>query len=197
MPCRSRTSRVRRSYEFIKAHCDEYDVTMMCRVLDVARAGYYAWLREPLSNRDKEDARLLRLIQSSYKASHGVYGARRVFLDLREAGETCSKHRVERLMRENGIRALHGYRTRYRVPRSHQPPYRISSSATSMLSGQTKSGSPILRVFALGRAGTIWLLLWIFSRERSSVGPRPPRSIANLCWTRLLRLCVAGAQRGP
>jgi transposase InsO family protein len=28
-----------------------------------------------------------------------------VFLDLREAGETCSKHRVERLMRENGLRA--------------------------------------------------------------------------------------------
>ena len=38
--------------------------------------------------------------------------ALRVFLDLREAGETCSKHRVARLMRENNLRALHGYRTR-------------------------------------------------------------------------------------
>jgi len=110
-----RPSKVRRAYEFIKAHRNEYDVTTMCRVLDVARAGYYAWLQEPLSNRDREDARLLRLIRASYKASHGVYGARRVFLDLREAGETCSKHRVERLMWENGIKALHGYRTRYRV----------------------------------------------------------------------------------
>jgi putative transposase len=35
-----------------------------------------------------------------------------VFLDLREVGETCSKHRVARLMRESGLRALHGYRTR-------------------------------------------------------------------------------------
>jgi putative transposase len=34
------------------------------------------------------------------------------FLDLREAGETCSKHRVARLMRQNNLRALHGYRTR-------------------------------------------------------------------------------------
>ena len=58
------------------------------------------------------DARLLRLIRASFVASHGVYGAPRVFLDLREAGETCSKHRVMRLMRENGLRALHGYRTR-------------------------------------------------------------------------------------
>ena len=42
----------------------------------------------------------------------GIYGAPRVFLDLREAGETCSKHRVARLMRENSLRALHGYRIR-------------------------------------------------------------------------------------
>jgi transposase InsO family protein len=53
-----------------------------------------------------------RLIRASFVASHGVYGAPRVFLDLREAGETCSKHRVARLMRENGLRALHGHRTR-------------------------------------------------------------------------------------
>ena len=45
-------------------------------------------------------------------ASHGIYGAPRVFLDLREAGETCSKHRVARLMREANLRALHGYRMR-------------------------------------------------------------------------------------
>lgn len=42
----------------------------------------------------------------------GVYGAPHVFLDLREAGETCSKHRGARLMREQKLRALHGYRTR-------------------------------------------------------------------------------------
>jgi len=81
----------------------------MCRVLDVARAGYYAWLHKPLSDRAKEDARLLRLIRASYNASRGVYGSTRIFLDLREAGETCSKHRVARIMRANKIRALHGY----------------------------------------------------------------------------------------
>ena len=41
-----------------------------------------------------------------------MYGAPRVSLDLREAGETCSKHRVARLMRENNLRAKGGYRTR-------------------------------------------------------------------------------------
>src|SRR5205814_2221924 len=56
--------------------------------------------------------RLLRLIRTSFVASHGIYGAPRVFLDLREAGESCSKHRVARLMRQANLRALHGYRTR-------------------------------------------------------------------------------------
>jgi len=51
------------------------------------------------------------LIRKSYTENHGVYGAPRIFLDLREAGETCSKHRVARVMRINKIRALHGYRS--------------------------------------------------------------------------------------
>jgi putative transposase len=114
MPMSTKTiaRRVRQTYEFIKAHRGEYSAQMMCRVLGVAPSGYYEWLKQPISNRAKEDARLLRLIRASFVASHGVYGAPRVFLDLREAGETCSKHRVARLMRQNNLRALHGYRTR-------------------------------------------------------------------------------------
>jgi putative transposase len=84
----------------------------MCRLLGVAPSGYYAWIKKPVSNRAQEDARLLRLIRASFTAGQGIYGAPRVFLDLREAGETCSKHRVTRLMRENHLRARHGYRSR-------------------------------------------------------------------------------------
>lgn len=54
-----------------------------------------------------------KITSKTRRAYHGIYGAPRVFLDLREQGETCSKHRVARLMRENGLRALHGYRTRH------------------------------------------------------------------------------------
>lgn len=82
----------------------------MCRVLGVARSGFYDWLARPLSDRAIEDQRLLVLIRASYVASGGVYGARRVFLDLREAGETCGRHRVARIMRINKIKALRGYR---------------------------------------------------------------------------------------
>ncbi len=106
-------STTRLAYECIKAHSKRFTVEAMCNTLEVAPSGYYAWLKKPISDRALEDVRLLRLIRVSYKASHGIYGAPRVFQDLREAGETCSKHRVERIMRENKIVALHGYRTRH------------------------------------------------------------------------------------
>ena len=106
-------SRTRRAYQFIESHRNEFSVQMMCRLLGVARAGYYAWLDHPVSDRAQEDVRLLRLIRSSFTASHGIYGAPRVLQDLRERGEKCSKHRVARLMRENGLQALHGYRIRH------------------------------------------------------------------------------------
>lgn len=112
MSLRLSTGRVRATYGFIKAHRDTFSVQALCRVLGVAPSGYYAWLQQPLSHRAQEDARLLRLIRASFIASQGIYGAPRVLLDLREAGETCSKHRVARLMREHRLVALHGYRTR-------------------------------------------------------------------------------------
>lgn len=111
MSAKLSAGRVKLVYKFIEAHSRQYSVERMCEVLDVARSGYYAWLKEPISKRAQEDARLFRLIRASFNASHGIYGAPRVFLDLREAGETCSKHRVARLMRENGLKAVHGYRT--------------------------------------------------------------------------------------
>ena len=91
-------------------HRHQYAITTLCRVLKVARAGFYQWLHKPVSDREKENGRLLGLIRDSYAASRGVYGARRVFADLREAGESCGKHRVAALMRTNKIKALRGYK---------------------------------------------------------------------------------------
>ena len=97
-------------YQFINEHRHEHPVRTMCQVLRVSSSGFYEWLGRPMSNHAREDQRLLVLIRASYAASDGVYGARRVFLDLREIGETCGKHRVARIMRVNGIRAIHGYK---------------------------------------------------------------------------------------
>lgn len=82
----------------------------MCRVLKIARAGYYAWLHEPESSRTLEDKRLLQLIRSSYDASYGIYGYRRITLDLKELGEGCGPNRVLKIMKNNGITAVRGYK---------------------------------------------------------------------------------------
>jgi putative transposase len=98
-------------YRFMIEHRNDYAIALMCRVLRVARAGFYAWLRESVCDHAKEDERLLILIRASYLASRGVYGARRVFGDLREAGESCGLHRVEHLMRKHKIKAIRGYKS--------------------------------------------------------------------------------------
>ena len=82
----------------------------MCRVLKIARAGYYAWLHEPESGRTIEDKRLLQLIRSSYDASYGIYGYRRITLDLKELGESCGPNRVLKIMKNNSIAAVRGYK---------------------------------------------------------------------------------------
>jgi putative transposase len=133
--------KVRRFYQFIELHQEQYTVKTMCRLLNVTRSGYYAWLKEPISNRAQEDARLLRLIRASFVASNGIYGAPRVFLDLREAGETCSKHRVARLMRINGIRAAYGYGAR-----------RHSATKPSALIPNS-----LQRNFTVSKPNTVWV----------------------------------------
>ena len=97
------SGRTRQVYDFMRLHRYQFDVRLMCRVLEVTPSGYYAWLKQPQSQRAAENARLLKLIRASFDASNGIYGSPRVFLDLREAGETCSKHRVARLMRAHKI----------------------------------------------------------------------------------------------
>jgi putative transposase len=115
MPMSTKLSagRVRSTYEYIKATRNHYTGQAMCRILGVAPSGYYEWLTHPISNRAQEDARLLRLIRASFTASQSIYdGAPRVFLDLREAGETCSKQRAQAIHAHQPGDAVHGYRTR-------------------------------------------------------------------------------------
>ncbi|MFN4623963.1 MULTISPECIES: IS3 family transposase [Klebsiella] len=105
----------RLKYRFINEHRSVWGVMTMCRVLCVARAGFYAWLHNPVSARDKDNQRLLTLIRDSYSLSGGVYGYRRVHGDLNEIGEICGKNRVGRIMQLNRIKAVRGYKAPRRI----------------------------------------------------------------------------------
>ena len=84
----------------------------LCEVLNVHPSGYYAWKRSPVSARAKEDQRLLGLVKQSWLESGGVYGYRKVTVDVRDLGESRGKHRVYRLMKSEGLRSMTGYRRR-------------------------------------------------------------------------------------
>lgn len=121
----------------MKQHADELSLAAMCRMLGVHRSGYYAWLKEPASARDKDDQRLLGLIKHSWLESGSVYGHRKVTTDLRELGETCSRHRVARLMKSEGLRAMVGYGRR---PRPLSGP--VGSVAKNVLARGFKVSEP-------------------------------------------------------
>lgn len=81
----------------------------MCRVLHLHPSGYYAWRAQPRSQRDIDDQRLLCLLKHAWLESGGVYGYRKLTLDMRDLGEACSRHRVARLLRCEGLKAQRGY----------------------------------------------------------------------------------------
>ena len=74
----------------------------MCRALHVTRQGYYAWRKRRPSAHDERDAELAGKISEIYAASRGIYGAPKVLAELKKAGESTSRKRVARIMRENG-----------------------------------------------------------------------------------------------
>ena len=84
-------------YAFIAEHRDRFCVRAMCRCLAVQPSGYYAWQKNPLSQRAREDARQTRLLRQAWNDSGKVYGYRKLHDDLLDQGETCCPNRVARL----------------------------------------------------------------------------------------------------
>ena len=84
--------------------------------MQVHPSGYYAWKAEPQSPRAKDDLRLSGLLKHAWLESGGVYGYRKLTLDMRDLGERCGKHRVARLLRLAGLRSQTGY---WRRPGPH------------------------------------------------------------------------------
>lgn len=82
----------------------------MCRCLNIHPSGFYAWIKNPLSHRAREDARQTKLLEEAWKDSGKVYGYRKLHDDLVELGETSCPNRVARLARLAGIRAEIGYK---------------------------------------------------------------------------------------
>lgn len=92
-------------FAFIAKHRSIWPVAWLCDALDVSRSGFHAWLNRSPSAHARHDDVLATAIDRSFKSSDRTYGARRVWHDVLAEGLSCGLHRVERIMREHGLRA--------------------------------------------------------------------------------------------
>lgn len=76
----------------------------MCRVLEVSKSGYYAWVGRGESTRARRNRELAVLIRAIHAGSRRTYGAPRIHAELRlHHGIRCSKKRVSAIMRQHGV----------------------------------------------------------------------------------------------
>ena len=93
-------------FRFIEDRRADYPVTILCEVLGVSPAGYYAWRSRPESRRAAADRELVEDIRRVHRDTRGRYGSPRIHVELKAQGRGVSRGRIERLMRHHGIRAI-------------------------------------------------------------------------------------------
>ncbi len=110
-------------FAWIESQRRHYPLSALCEVLSVSLNGYRAWKRGgTLQRRRLSDGQLLALIRTIHAEVKCAYGSPRMTAEIRSRSLPASKNRVERLMRDNGIRARHKRRYRVTTDSKHKLP---------------------------------------------------------------------------
>ena len=131
------------TFAFIATHRGIWPAGWLCEALGVSRAGFYAWRTRSPSARARADEQLRARVRASFLASDRTYGARRVWHDLLADGVACGRHRIERLMRQQALRAR---------PRRRRVP-----SDTGMRSTNAVAPNVLARTFEAASANRKWV----------------------------------------
>ncbi len=139
-------------YEFIQQQTGRFSVRRMCGVLGISRGGYYDWRDRSTSQRVREDRRLTAHIRSIFREYRGCYGSPRVHRELRRREIRCSRKRVARLMRQEGLQARR--RRRFRI-------------TTTAAEGRPTAPNLLDRRFTVSSLDEVWLgdLTYLWTRE--------------------------------
>ncbi len=140
-------------------------VSLMCRAYAVLVSGYYAWRNRGPSQRHQQDTRLLEKIRALQETGRGLYGSDRIYKRLHAQGVVCSRKRIDRLMRENGLNSRRRRKYRHRTTDSnHNNPIAPNVLARDFAADHANQKWVIFLVFERKKDGCIWQHYWIPSR---------------------------------
>ena len=110
------------SFALIDAKRAKVPVETACAALNVSVSGFYAWRTRPASSRQRCDMILLAHIRAEFSTSNETYGSPRMHAELKESGLATGRHRVARLMSENGLKARQKTRFKKTTDSAHGGP---------------------------------------------------------------------------
>jgi len=90
----------------------------LCELFEVTRSGYYAWSQGQESGRELANRVMAQEIKRVFQDKRQRYGSPRITQELRRQGQICNHKRVERLMRQEGLKARSGKRLKVRTTNS-------------------------------------------------------------------------------
>lgn len=188
-------------YACIRNYRQQFTVTLMCRVLAVSRAGFYAAERRVPGRRARDNETLRTVISAIHKTSRQTYGSPRMHREVRDAGFTCGRHRVARLMREGGLRA--------RTHRRWRPQTTNSSHAYGVADNLLQRRFQVTAIGGCDRAwcgdltyirtgeGWLYLAVLLDLGSRMVVGWAMGESLAAELCVAALRMALARRQPPP
>lgn len=176
-----------------------FPLTLMCRVLQVSRAGFYAWRRRAPSPRRQQDTQLQVAIAASHRRSTATYGSRRILRDLHDAGHCVSRKRVARLMRAAGLRGIARRRFRVTTQSQHAQPVAPNLLARQFAAGQRPRVWAADLTYCWTAEGWLYLAVLLDLTSRRVVGwATSARLNRQLVLTALERaLALRGPSREP
>lgn len=126
-------------YVCIDQHRDTLSIARGCSLLDVSESGYYAWRTrqsaKPIA--EAEEVLWVEKIRDLYHKSRGTYGSPRITAALRDAGNSCNRKRIARIMRKYGIYAKQ--KRRFKRTTRANPKHRC---APNLLKQQFRASRP-------------------------------------------------------
>lgn len=117
-----------------------FRLDLLLRTAKLSRSTYYYQIK-CLSKEDK-DSELKEEIQSIYDENKGRYGYRRIYLELRNQGYAINHKKVQRLMKELGLKARIRAKRRYNSYKGE-----IGKKADNLIQRQFEASKPLEKCY--------------------------------------------------